>query len=184
MKYSRLQSDCVVEVIDLPDDLKPKDAFHPEIAALFVPCPDEVSIGWRYENGVFSKDQASETNLNAFKSAIKASIDTLAESERGKYITPGAGQALTYQRKVEEARSAMIEENPLPSDYPMLAASLGFDGNAIKEIAVVVLEMDKAWATAGGRIERVRIQAKNSVDLATSEDAAIDVLAMIDWTEK
>ena len=50
MKYARIISGIVQEVIDFD----PAQAFHPEVAALFVQCPDEVQAGWLGVDGMFT----------------------------------------------------------------------------------------------------------------------------------
>ena len=55
----------------------------------------------------------------------EAVVDAGAEAERGKYITSGAGQAMTYQQKAAEAKAFTEAETPDEADYPMLAAEVG-----------------------------------------------------------
>lgn len=42
-KYARIESGIAVEVFTAPDAVAITDCFHPEIAALFSPCPDDVT---------------------------------------------------------------------------------------------------------------------------------------------
>lgn len=41
----------VVEVIDLPDGQTPQTNYTPEVAAMFIACPADVTEFWTYENG-------------------------------------------------------------------------------------------------------------------------------------
>jgi len=87
---------------------------------------DEAYVAWRYLwlPTPWPKDVAGEqtdealaevlegyglrlfpATLEEVKDALKAKIDEAAELERLKYITPGAGQAMTYQEKVAQAVS-------------------------------------------------------------------------------
>lgn len=125
-------------------------------------------------HGVF---MATSTGLAALQTAMKAVVDARAESERLKYITPGQGQALTYQRKSEEARRAALEENPNADDFPLLAASMGIEGDSIGQIANVVLAQDATWASVGSAIERDRLTAKRAIDAAITP---IEIQAIID----
>lgn len=111
-------------------------------------------------------------SLAALKAGLKAAIDAVAENERLKYITPGAGQAMTYARKVEEAKAAQAADEPVPVDYPMLAASIGIDGADLAAVAATVLAMDAAWARIGAAIEVARLTAKMAIDLAETAEAA------------
>lgn len=107
--------------------------------------------------------------LAAFKAQRRREIDDAAELERLKYITGGAGQAMTYQRKVEEARRAETAQDPQPIDYPLLAASLGIDGATVAQVATLVLMMDEQWAEIGAGIEAARLGAKQAVAEAVTD---------------
>ncbi|UXU07194.1 hypothetical protein [Agrobacterium tumefaciens] len=124
---------------------------------------------------------ANEAGLAALKTALKAEIDAQAETERLRYITPGEGQALTYQRKTEEAKRATEVSVPSASDYPLLAASIGIDGTTIKEVADVVIRQDAAWALLGAEIERTRLTAKRNIDLASDDIEAREVPLTVKW---
>ncbi|OOO15664.1 hypothetical protein [Agrobacterium pusense] len=129
-------------------------------------------------HGVF---MASITGLAALQTAMKAVVDARAESERLKYITPGQGQALTYQRKSEEARRAALEDNPRADDFPLLAASLGIEGDSIAQIAELVLTQDAAWASVGSAIERDRLMAKRAIDAATTPTKIQVIIDALKW---
>lgn len=115
-------------------------------------------------------------DLIVVKAQVKRAVDDAAEIERLKYITGGAGQAMTYARKTDEARrveaAIAAEEDVQPADYPLLAASLGIDGNTIAEVAAVILAMDTAWAQIGAAIEAARLGAKQAIDAADDEATA------------
>lgn len=97
----------------------------------------------------------------------KAEIDAAAERERLRYITPGAGQAMTYQAKVEEARAlAMETEDPDPAHYPLLSAEIGITAPSLAEVASVVVAAYQQWQMIGAAIEAARLGAKRAVDLA------------------
>ncbi|OHD22922.1 MAG: hypothetical protein A2Y38_19875 [Spirochaetes bacterium GWB1_59_5] len=44
-KHARIENGTALEVFVVPDDSTIEDCFHPEIAALFSPCPDQVTAG-------------------------------------------------------------------------------------------------------------------------------------------
>lgn len=115
-------------------------------------------------------------DLIVVKAQLKRAVDDAAEIERLKYITGGAGQAMTYARKTDEARrveaAIAAEEDVQPADYPLLAASLGIDGSTIAEVAAVIIAMDAAWAQIGAAIEAARLGAKQAIDAADDEATA------------
>lgn len=120
-------------------------------------------------------------SLDDIKAALQVEIDADAERERLRYITPGAGQAMTYQRKLEQARAAKAATSPVASDYPLLAASIGIDGPDITAIADVVLAMDAAWEQTGAAIEAARLTAKAAIRAATDEGAAQVARDAVAW---
>ncbi|MEP9372627.1 hypothetical protein [Mesorhizobium sp. KR1-2] len=114
--------------------------------------------------------------LKELKAVLLRSVDEAAEAERLKYITPGAGQAMTYQRKVEEARRlvalAEAEAQINAAEFPMLSATVGLDGDTLDAVARLVIDMDAAWARVGAAIEAVRMATKQAIDAAEDEEAA------------
>lgn len=111
-------------------------------------------------------------DLDRLKAERKAAIDAAAKAERLKYITPGSGQAMTYARKVEQAKAAQADAEPELGDYPLLAASIGIDGGDVLAVAATVLAMDAAWEQIGAAIEAARLNGKHAVDLAETAEAA------------
>lgn len=102
------------------------------------------------------------------KRAKKAEIDAAAELARLKFITPGSGQAMTYQAKSDEARRFSSDTAPNASEYPLLSAELGITGPTLADVASAVLAALAQWQQIGGAIETVRLTAKASIENATS----------------
>jgi hypothetical protein len=126
-------------------------------------------------------EMAEKELLAELKRNLIDMVDAAAETERQRYITQGAGQALTYQRKVDEARRAAAEEDPKAVDYPFLCASLGIDGDSIAAVAQTVLSMDALWAQIGSAIEAERLRAKAAIGAAKSAAEAQSAFASIVW---
>ncbi len=123
---------------------------------------------------------APQINLDTLKTALKRGVDGTAERERMRYITGGAGQAMTYQRKADEARACLADENPQPADYPMLSAEIGITAATLAGVAEVVNAAYEAWLMIGARIEAARLGAKAAIDAATTaEDAR--TAAAVSW---
>lgn len=107
--------------------------------------------------------------LAAVKSLRKAAIDAEAERQRLRWITPGAGQAMTYQAKVDEARALAVDgEDADPSHYPMLSAEIGITAATLQDVAGVVIAAYQQWQMLGAAIEAARLGAKRAVDLAAT----------------
>ncbi|MGV6871745.1 hypothetical protein ACUSIJ_03510 [Pseudochelatococcus sp. B33] len=118
-------------------------------------------------------------DLAALKSALKAQIDAAAEAERTRYITPGAGQAMTYQAKAAEA--LRYAESAGAGAYPLLSAEVGITGATLADVAAVVSGAHAQWLAIGSRIEAARLAAKAAVEAAGNEAAARAVAP--DWPQ-
>ncbi|KAB2768632.1 hypothetical protein [Brucella anthropi] len=122
-------------------------------------------------------------SFEEIKSMLKAEVDSAAEIERLKYITPGNGQAMTYQQKVTEAQAFKATTNPQDMDYPMLSSEVGITAEAISEVADVVLAAFAHWQQIGAMIESIRLGAKRDIDAAEDEAAARAVVDSVEWPQ-
>ena len=138
---------------DYPDD-------HPVMSAL---------LAWQITGGVIEPYVLA---LATIKSALKAQVDAAAERERARYITPGAGQAMTYQAKADEARRLAADPSPDAADYPLLSAEVGITAPDLASVGAVVLAAYQAWQVIGAAIEGTRLSAKQAIELAEDEAGA------------
>jgi hypothetical protein len=123
--------------------------------------------------------------LTEVKATLRAQLDVAAETERLKYLTGGAAQAMTYQRKSEEARryqaAVAAEAEISPGDYPMLSATIGIDGATLADVAATVLAMDEVWAVIGAAIEAARLGGKQAIDAAEDAISAQAAFDAVEW---
>ena len=139
---------------------------------------ETASVGWAFEAGVLTPPAPAGVDLEALKQSLKAEIDEAAERERLKYITPGAGQAMEYQQAAAEANAllAAFDADPAhvpdPANFPMLAASIGIDGDTLVEVAGAVSTMHQQWQAVGSAIRAARLSAKKLIDDAPDETSA------------
>jgi len=110
--------------------------------------------------------------LASLKGRLGASIDEQAEGLRLKYLTPGVGQSMIYERKAREAHAFLADPAPDPANYPVLAASIGIEGNTLADVAALVVARETQWAAIGAQIENVRLRAKAGIAVATTIAAA------------
>lgn len=176
MRFARIDAGFVAEIIVIDDDREIEHLFHPDLVAACRPCGDEVVAGWSFDGELFALP--SGPDLAAVKIGLKAAVDAEAERQRLRYLTGGAAQAMTYARKVEQARAVQADADPQPEDYPLLAASIGIDGDDIQAVAATILGLDAAWEQIGAAIEAVRLTAKRAIDLAEDVEAAQAVEAI------
>ena len=106
--------------------------------------------------------------LDALKAAAVAEIDAQAEQQRQRYLTPGAGQALVYERKRAEAERMATDADPQPADYPLLAAEVGITAPTLAEVGAAVRALADQWTAAAAAIEATRLSAKAAIAAATT----------------
>lgn len=156
-----------------------EDEFAVPAGRLFFDGPG--GIGWNWDGQGPAAPPEPEVDLIVLKASLKAAIDGAAEREREKYITTGAGQTLTYQRKADEAQrlddrlAADPNYEPDPVDYPLLAAEVGITAPTLVGVGQVVLAALQRWLAIGGAIEAVRLGAKGAIDMAGDVAAALAV---------
>ncbi len=159
-----LSSDIVSGLVYADDTLVVPDEHGAGIMALLA---DEATLAAKH--------------LAAVKSQCKLLIDKEAEAERLRYITAGAGQAITYQRKAEEARACLAAADPLPADYPMLAAEIGITADTLIGVAEVVNAANAAWLAIGAEIEAARLGVKVAIDAASTAEEARAAADAVAW---
>ncbi|WP_024899523.1 hypothetical protein [Brucella rhizosphaerae] len=134
-----------------------------------------------WSDGELVVDPALAITLATIKAALKVEVDRFAEIERLKYITPGHGQAMTYQQKVAEAQAFKAATNPKAADYPILSSEVGITADTLDEVANIVLAAFAQWQQIGAMIESIRLGAKRDIDAAQDEAAARAIIDAIVW---
>lgn len=180
MPYALLRDGLVAEII--ADATAPlNDRYHPDFVASLVECSSDVQQGWLFDGKEFSAAVDKVLSLDDIKSSLKAGVDDAAETDRLKYITPGTGQAMTYQQKVSEAQTFKAATSPQASDYPILSSEVGITAETLDEVADVVLAAFAQWQQIGAMIEAIRLGAKRDIEAAQDEVAARNVVSAILW---
>jgi hypothetical protein len=120
------------------------------------------------EAAIVSYEASFDNNaLVTGKTKAKIAIDTKAEEVRLRYLTPGAGQAATYQEKAEEATDYVVAGYPADlTNYPFIEAEVLATGKTSTQAADDILAQKSAWITVGAQIERHRLAGKKDVDEA------------------
>lgn len=172
MKYALVspngEVDCISEVMgaeaDLPEGaiLLPDDfPFGSDPGRLYVKG-GELKLRSKRPGPFFYWDVDTETwqadSIEA-RTYFLSEVDHKAEAERAKHITPGSGQAMTYEQKYREA---------LAGDGLLLQAEAEALDKTVAEVASEVLAAHAAWQVAGAHIEALRLKAKADVRAAES----------------
>lgn len=111
-------------------------------------------------------------------------IDRAAEDARLQFITPGAGQALVYERKAAEAATYAAAETPNPDDYPFLKARaerLDPDAPDYDAVAQEWNLQAAQWASVATIIENTREQAKEDISAAADHASATAIIDGLVW---
>ncbi|MBY9062295.1 hypothetical protein K7957_05045 [Sphingomonas yunnanensis] len=106
-----------------------------------------------------------ELDLVALRVAMAARVDQEAEALRMRYLTPGAGQAMTYTRKEAEARAWTVDST---AATPFLSAEATARGISLAQLAPEVIAQADAWVPLGAAIEAVRMGTKAAIMRAGS----------------
>jgi hypothetical protein len=116
----------------------------------------------------------SESELAAAKAALLNDVDVWAERVRLRFITPGAGQAMTYIAKNAEA-VVYLADNATPT--PFLSAEAAAIDSTVAALALEVRDSAIGWQAAGAAIEANRRGLKVAIRTAGTfaELEAIDI---------
>ncbi|MBD8638287.1 MULTISPECIES: hypothetical protein [unclassified Sphingomonas] len=117
-------------------------------------------------------------DLDVLRNTASASIDAQAEVIRQSILTPGAGQAMTYQRKEAEARAWSLDND---TTTPFLSAEAGAREMTIADLAAEIIELADAWVAIGAAIEGLRMGAKAAVGRAANLGAIV-AAGKVDWS--
>ena len=122
-------------------------------------------------------------DINIVRSNALGKIDRTAELIRQKFITPGAGQALVYQVKEQEA-SSFLAANPatrIDDDFPHLLGEVGLTAPSIEEVASTILEVAHQWRMISAAIEKERTRLKHMVRAANTSEEVESILVSANW---
>jgi hypothetical protein len=129
-------------------------------------------------------EPADMPSLADVKAQLKAQVDVAAEGERMHYLTPGSGQAQTYELKRTEVarwRNAGLPAEPDAGLYPWAADRADSFGMSVHEVLTEWAARADAWVAVGIAIERVREAAKAAIDEAGNEAAARAIFDAVAW---
>lgn len=102
--------------------------------------------------------------------------DALAERARGRYVTPGAGQADTYREKYAEAlRLDAGEAGP----FPHIEAEAPARGMAPEGLAALIIRRRARWQSVSASIETERVRCKAFIRAADTPRAMRNALALM-----
>jgi hypothetical protein len=116
-------------------------------------------------------------DLDAVRGPLLRRIDAEAEACRGRFITTGSGQAITYLAKQQEAAAWLADAR---ANVPILTAEAGATGATVAELAADVSTAAAAWIRTGAKIEAARRGAKKAIREA-ADIISMTTAATVDW---
>lgn len=123
----------------------------------------------------------------ALRAELSQRIDSAAEAERQRYITPGSGQSMVYQEKIAEALEWDLAGAPeagsegFAANYPLIAAEIGVNGATAEEVVMLWRAMRLQWRAIAAAIEAVRLNAKAAIAAAESAAEMKAVMDGLSW---
>lgn len=129
--------------------------------------------------------------LQPLKRDLAARVDDDAERVRLIYLTPGAGMAMTYAEKRDQANAVhglgqaaanALNEAERIAQFPTLAASVGLEAATLWDCAQLVIAKAESWADLSNVIERTRLLGKKSISDASDAASARAAYEAIEWT--
>ncbi|TCP30685.1 hypothetical protein [Sphingomonas sp. BK235] len=121
--------------------------------------------------------RTAQLDLEVLRTFACRKVDQSAEALRMRFLTPGAGQAITYTRKEAEARAWSIDNSVA---VPFLTREAAARSMTLADLAAEVISQADAWVMVGAEIEGMRMGAKTSV-AAAETFGAIVAAAELQW---
>lgn len=135
--------------------------------------------------------ESERLRLPTIKKGLSQRLDDAAEAVRLRYITPGAGMAMTYNEKFAQAQGVnaigkdtanAMSQQEREAQFPTLSASVGLEAATLWDCAQLVLQKYAQFAALSLFIERTRLSGKKAIAEAQSADAAKAAYEAIKWT--
>lgn len=184
--YARIDNGILAEIRDI-------DAIPPHKESLWRPVviegdgPRETTIVEPTQVRIVRSGQ----DLSEQKAAATTKVNADAEAQRLHYLTPGIGQSMTYQQKLDEARMILVDDaattaadamtpDELKATYPMIWASIPADGKTASVVAASVHGKALAWAQIGAQIEKKRRDALDAIAAAATPEQ-VAAAAAVEW---
>lgn len=136
-RFARSENGAVAEVVELPDGVLVKDAFHPDLADQFVACGNDVVPGWLYDGKKFKAPAAH--------AATQEELRTYSASKRFAAETGGIvlnnvqiDTSRDSQNMIANAHSYIVNSGAASSRFKSRSGWMVFSADEVKNIALAV----------------------------------------------
>lgn len=140
-----------------------------------------VGVGWLWDGSAFTIPAPPTIDLAQVKQDAIALINDEAEKQRLHYITPGAGQAMTYLEKAAQAESIINGEAPDPNKHTLIFAEAEVTGQLPAVVATVIKNRYDAWKVIGSLIEKERRRLIIAVENASDVSQVSSATQSAEW---
>lgn len=120
-------------------------------------------------------------DLPALLENAKISVDRAAELARTRIITPGSGQAMTYLRKADAARSYLAGAAISDAQMLRLTEEANLTGQSLTEVSTSIVAMADQWENLDAQIDAIRLRSKQDLSTATSGEQIESIYGAIVW---
>ncbi|KQS78072.1 hypothetical protein ASG25_13330 [Rhizobium sp. Leaf384] len=125
----------------------------------------------------------ADIDLDALRADAVLKVDRAAEAYRMQFITPGYGQLMAYQQKLEEARDKLANPSIANDKIPHIIAEAAADDMTPLEKAEQVVAAFSAFQQVSANVEAKRTAAKKAIAEATTAEA-ITAASNISWADE
>ncbi len=130
------------------------------------------SATWDAENRQFVY-AAIACDLSVVLASCETAIDEAAGDVCSRYLSSGHSQDLRYAEKACEIKAYLIDTEPAPAKYPVMAAEAAACGVTLAEKAAEITAVRESWVALCAAIEAARIGGKKACADCTDAEAML-----------
>ena len=176
MHYALIESNVVKHVLRVP----PENIFPAQTAALYVPCPLDVEVGWTFADGEFAppEPQPAQVTADQLRTALTAEYE-----RRMQAIAAGYPPSERESWPVQTSEAYALLADPQAST-PWIDAASSVRGLDRLELAQRIVAKDAQYRVYSGTLSGVRQRIEDQIDAAGDDPAALQVIDVTQgWPE-
>lgn len=184
--YARVDGSTVLEYRDIDGEIPPHKAH------IWRPVFDEGSGPIKTTTVETDRVRriSSERPLDVIKAELLVLVDADAERIRMRHLTPGAGMAMTYAEKRDQANAVhamgeaaanALTEAERIAQFPTLAATVGLEAPTLWAVSQIVLSKSESFVDLTYPIERTKWLGKKAISDAPDAASARAAYEAITW---
>lgn len=173
MKYALIENEIVKDIFIEPEGVSITECFHPSIADLYIPCPENIIEGDCYDSGTGIFTESENRKLPNESIWIRTLIDSNQKIfDYYKNLTFSINDITLYQPNLQSYKSAIEEANNSEE------TEIEIDGKTISVVDFV--NMIAAFETYIGEIDAERSIHEDNTSMINNADEILSY----DFTSK